>query len=83
MTQALTSYQARLNLPPSWPEALNPRVLAGMDAPTPYLVTDLTTIADRYARLHRGAARRPHLLRDEVQLHSAAAAHVSCSRLRL
>ncbi len=51
MTKALTSYQADLKLPSYWPDTLNPRVLAGIDVPTPYLLCDLRTVADRYARL--------------------------------
>jgi ornithine decarboxylase len=48
---ATADHQARLKLPAQWPRALHPRELAKLDAPTPYLVTDLDTVADRYDRL--------------------------------
>lgn len=38
-------------LPASWPRALHPDVLATLPYPTPYLVTDLSTVADRYLAL--------------------------------
>lgn len=41
---------ARPALADHWPAALHPDVLAGVDRPTPYLVTDLDTVRDRYAR---------------------------------
>jgi ornithine decarboxylase len=44
-------HQARLNLPRQWPKALHPRELARIDAPTPFLATDLGTVADRYDNL--------------------------------
>ncbi len=52
MTKALESYEARLSLPSFWPQALHPRALAQVDVPTPYLLCDLGTIADRYRRLN-------------------------------
>jgi ornithine decarboxylase len=36
-------------LPAHWPAALAPDLLRIIDTPTPYLVTDLDTLADRYA----------------------------------
>ncbi|WP_432824281.1 type III PLP-dependent enzyme [Dactylosporangium sp. CA-092794] len=47
MTAALAD-QARLDLPGHWPAALAPRILATIDAPTPLLAVDLTTVTDRY-----------------------------------
>ena len=54
LTASIADHQARLSLPAQWPEALHPRELARLDAPTPYLVTDLDTIVDRYQRLAVG-----------------------------
>jgi ornithine decarboxylase len=51
MTAVLADHHARLDLPPQWPKALSPRALAEIATPTPYLVTDLDTVADRYTRL--------------------------------
>jgi ornithine decarboxylase len=51
MTATLTDHQARLSLPRHWPDALAPQRLASIDTPTPYLITDLDTVTDRYARL--------------------------------
>jgi ornithine decarboxylase len=51
MTAALVDHRARLDLPRHWPSALSPRHLAKNDMPTPYLVTDLDTVADRYRRM--------------------------------
>jgi len=48
MTAAIAD-QARLDLPAHWPAALGPRVLTGIDQPTPFLAVDLSTVADRYA----------------------------------
>lgn len=47
MTAALTG--TRSPLPAQWPAALSPDCLAVIDLPTPYLVTDLDTVADRLA----------------------------------
>ncbi|WP_433072898.1 type III PLP-dependent enzyme [Dactylosporangium sp. CA-052675] len=47
MTAALAD-QARLALPEHWPAALGPRALAAIDAPTPLLAVDLSTVAARY-----------------------------------
>ena len=43
--------RARVSVPPHWPAALAPRRLAAIETPTPYLVTDLSTAADRFGRL--------------------------------
>jgi ornithine decarboxylase len=51
MSATLADHQARLSLPRQWPKALHPRELARIDEPTPYLLTDLDTVADRYDRL--------------------------------
>lgn len=45
MTSALTG--TRAELPGSWPAALAPDCLEVIDLPTPYLVTDLDTVAGR------------------------------------
>jgi ornithine decarboxylase len=45
-----TDHQAGFRLPASWPTALHPRVLAGLDLPTPFLACDLDAVADRYLR---------------------------------
>jgi ornithine decarboxylase len=48
MTAALTGH--RTSAPPAhWPASLSPECLEVIDMPTPYLVTDLDTVADRYA----------------------------------
>jgi len=47
MTAALTG--TRPALPAQWPAALTPDCLAVIDMPTPYLVTDLDTVAHRLA----------------------------------
>ncbi|WP_433065905.1 type III PLP-dependent enzyme [Dactylosporangium sp. CS-033363] len=47
MTAALAD-QARLDLPGHWPAALGPRALAKLDAATPFLAVDLSTVAARY-----------------------------------
>ena len=50
----MTTGTVASRLPASWPRALDPDALRVIDLPTPYLVTDLDTVADRYATL--GAA---------------------------
>jgi ornithine decarboxylase len=48
----LTAFHATsLQLPASWPSTLHPDVLTAMPGPTPFLVGDLSTVSDRYARL--------------------------------
>ncbi|GAA0899604.1 type III PLP-dependent enzyme [Virgisporangium aurantiacum] len=47
---------AVLTVPAFWPRALAPDVLASVQTPTPYLITDLSTVADRY---HRFCAALP------------------------
>jgi ornithine decarboxylase len=46
MTAATTEF----GVPPHWPAALAPQALATVTTPTPYLITDLATVADRYHR---------------------------------
>jgi ornithine decarboxylase len=41
----------RVELPAHWPESLRPERLAAVAEPTPYLISDLATIRDRYRRL--------------------------------
>jgi ornithine decarboxylase len=38
-------------VPDHWPAALHPRVLDNLDAPTPFLALDLSTVVDRYRML--------------------------------
>ena len=40
-------------VPAQWPAALSPDLLSLVDVPTPYLVTDLDTVADRHAAFGR------------------------------
>src|SRR3954452_16229817 len=48
MTAALTG--RRTSVPPAqWPTALSPECLEVIEMPTPYLVTDLDTVAERHA----------------------------------
>ena len=59
MTTALTGHRAGTRaaapgasvraVPASWPAALSPDCLEVIDVPTPYLVTDLDTVARRHA----------------------------------
>jgi ornithine decarboxylase len=49
MTAALTGHRTS-TVPGHWPAALAPACLDVIDVPTPYLVTDLDTVADRHAR---------------------------------
>jgi ornithine decarboxylase len=51
MRMQLIDHQTRLQLPASWPNALRPEALNRMDHPTPFLVCDLDTVRERYARL--------------------------------
>ena len=53
MTPALTAPA----VPAQWPAALSPDLLEVIDVPTPYLVTDLDTVAARHAAFR--AALRP------------------------
>ncbi|GGJ89654.1 ornithine decarboxylase [Pilimelia anulata] len=50
MPTALTGHRAQPRLPGHWPTSLTPDYLGLIDIPTPYLVTDLDALADRYAR---------------------------------
>jgi ornithine decarboxylase len=47
----LLSRRPTAGLPDSWPSPLHPRLLASMNHATPFLVTDLGTVQDRYRRL--------------------------------
>jgi ornithine decarboxylase len=47
----LVDHQTRLQLPAYWPGPLRPEALNQMDYPTPFLVCDLETVRERYARL--------------------------------
>jgi ornithine decarboxylase len=51
MATALVDHQARVGVPRHWPRTLHPHALAKIDEPTPYLICDLDTVADRYQRL--------------------------------
>jgi ornithine decarboxylase len=51
MRPTLLEHSLQLELPAHWPAVLQPGVLADIDHPTPYLVTDLDTIRDRYRAL--------------------------------
>ena len=50
MTPALKTAS---RVPAQWPAALSPDCLEVIDVPTPYLVTDLDTVADRHAAFAR------------------------------
>lgn len=54
-----TDMALAVGLPPSWPASLSPRVLSGLDHPTPFLVGDLTMLRDRF-RIFRNAMPRVH-----------------------
>lgn len=41
----------RRDVPDFWPGALHPRLLKGLGKATPFMVTDLNTVRDRYRRL--------------------------------
>ena len=52
---------AVLTVPAFWPRALAPEALASVSTPTPYLITDLSTVADRYHRFRAALPGiRPH-----------------------
>ncbi|MCA2216500.1 type III PLP-dependent enzyme [Jidongwangia harbinensis] len=51
MTAALTGFAP--GVPAHWPAGLSPEYLARLDEPTPYLVTDLDTVARRRAAFAR------------------------------
>ena len=60
MTAAFT-VPAFSDLPAHWPRALAPEALASVETPTPYLITDLSTVADRYHRFRAALPGiRPH-----------------------
>jgi ornithine decarboxylase len=49
MTVASTGHRTQSGVPAHWPATLSPDVLGVIDVPTPYLVTDLDTVAHRHA----------------------------------
>lgn len=51
MSVAVVENFRREELPSHWPAALHPDVLARVQEPTPYLISDLATVRDRYRRL--------------------------------
>lgn len=51
MRLSIADHHAQLRLPNHWPKNLAPEVLATLGFPTPYLICDLDTIRDRYARV--------------------------------
>src|ERR671921_2512391 len=59
MTAALTGHRTALpggtlpTVPAHWPAALTPDCIEVIDVPTPYLVTDLDTVAQRHAAFAR------------------------------
>ena len=50
MAVSLLHRQAKLKVPAHWPAALHPQVLGELTHATPYLITDLETVRDRYDR---------------------------------
>ena len=50
MSSALDDIGVAYGLPESWPAALSPSVLAGLELPTPFLVADLGTVSERFRR---------------------------------
>jgi ornithine decarboxylase len=46
----MTAVVTDLTVPAHWPHALAPHALDAVQTPTPYLITDLATVADRYHR---------------------------------
>lgn len=55
---AFADLGATLDVPRHWPASLHPKLLADLDLPTPFLVGDLSLLADRYRRFH---AALPHV----------------------
>ena len=51
MTALFSDARVRLCLPKSWPAALLPAALTGVEHETPFLITDLETVRASYARL--------------------------------
>lgn len=58
-TSTTTDMGPDLGLLQSWPRSLSPRVLAGLDLPTPFLVGDLAMLRDRF-RTFRNTMPRVH-----------------------
>ena len=59
MSIALDDLSVAYGLPESWPAALAPSVLAGLELPTPFLVTDLGMVSERFRRF-KDALPRVH-----------------------
>jgi ornithine decarboxylase len=53
MTASTAEHTTTVDLPQHWPLTLHPAVLAEIDLPTPYLVADLTVLADRFRAFMR------------------------------
>jgi ornithine decarboxylase len=56
-TSAMTDIRLSHGLPDCWPAALSPRVLAGLDLPTPFLVTDLRMLTEQIRRFRAALPR--------------------------
>ena len=93
MRMQLIDHQTRLQLPAYWPQALRPEALNQMDHPTPFLVCDLETVRERYARLTAALPGvrcfyavkcnpEPELLETFAQLGSSFEV-ASCAELRM
>ena len=54
---ALDDLSVAYGLPESWPSALAPSVLAGLELPTPFLVTDLGMVSERLRRFKEALPR--------------------------
>lgn len=50
MTASLTALGSTQSVPPHWPARLRPETLADLDLPTPFLIGDLTMLAERFDR---------------------------------
>ena len=50
MAVSLLNRQTKLKVPAHWPAALHPQALGELKHATPYLITDLETVRDRYTR---------------------------------
>ena len=58
MSVSMRDLSAVLRLPGQWPTSLHPRVLNGIDVPTPFLACDPSPVRRADPPVHRGAARR-------------------------
>ena len=57
MSLALDDLSVASGLPECWPAALAPSVLAGLELPTPFLVTDLGMVSERFRRFKEALPR--------------------------